>query len=910
MRRMHSEWERHNPRQVSQQQLADQVRRLLKSGRTVRPPSPEITEIVHDEVFTSSNNGEPVRVLTPSVEQDLIDKINQKLSSEARPILQVPRRINMSKLNKATSKVNQALASMSATSLTELNRITHAAAEVVLEAVGVKLRRETEQATCRKWNVPPWQQRVENKLKRLRREVNQLSSSKTYPKLEQRLRIGPGKTKETALEELKQRLAAEAAKLKRYKQRCTQYQDNMKFQCNEAQFYRSLQGETERIEPSSEQIDFWENIWGVPGPEPEEDLPRSETKQISCTITMRQMKESLRKMRNWKAPGVDGVHGYWLKRFTSLHGSLLEHLNRAVENGCPEWMTTGKTCLLPKDKPGDTRPVTCLSTTWKLLTSIIAKDLASYLETHNLIPDEQKGCRNKTRGCKDQLMTDQAIMKNCRRRLTNLAVTWVDFKKAYDSVSHSWILECMKAVGASDMWVQFLEREMPRWKTRIGDRMIHFRRGLFQGDSLAPLMFIICLIPSSKKLNESNMGYSLGRGKRTISHLWFMDDCKLYSRDSAQQQKQIELLEHEVHKTGMEFGVNKCGSQILRRGRIVRTEASPVISSGERLPIVEGGYKYLGMIQTDLIHHEEMKKKLTKEYKARLRKVLKTRLNAANTIKAINTWEVSILRYSAGIVKWTLEDTKKLDTRKILSAERAFNMNGDIDRLYIPRSEGGKGLMGVEDCVNQEDISLREYIHGLPDSALPAIAKETCKEPDTNSKQAKRNTRLQRKARFREKVMHGQFERQTEGVRDHESTFRWLRCSNLKRETEALIMAAQEQSLRTNSIKCHIDKTRQSDKCRMCQHARETAEHLVGGCEKLAQREYKRRHDKVAQLVHWNILRNDGIETTTTWYKHLPQQVIENQHAKVLWDFNIQVNSGNRPTRPDRSPGRWCSIAG
>ena len=307
---MHSEWERHNPRQVSQQQLADQVRRLLKSGKAVRPPSPEITEIVHDEVFTSSNNGEPVKVLTPSVDQDLIDKINQKLSSEARPILQVPRRINMSKLNKATSKVNQALASMSATSLTELNRITHAAAEVVLEAVGVKLRRETEQATCRKWKVPPWQQRVENKLKRLRREVNQLSSSKkTYPKLEQRLHIGPGKTKETALEELKQRLAAEAAKLKRYKERCTQYQDNMKFQCNEAQFYRSLQGETERIEPSSEQIDFWENIWGVPCPEPEEDLPRSETKQISCTITMRQMKESLRKMRNWKAPGVDGVHG-------------------------------------------------------------------------------------------------------------------------------------------------------------------------------------------------------------------------------------------------------------------------------------------------------------------------------------------------------------------------------------------------------------------------------------------------------------------------------------------------------------------------------------------------------------------------------------------------------------------------
>ena len=75
-----------------------------------------------------------------------------------------------------------------------------------------------------------------------------------------------------------------------------------------------------------------------------------------------------------------------------------------------------------------------------------------------------------------------------------------------------------------------------------------------------------------------------------------MDDCKLYARDASQQQKQVELLERETRKTGMEFGLRKCGSLTLKRGRTAKAE-TPVTGSGERLPeIDEHGYKYLGMM--------------------------------------------------------------------------------------------------------------------------------------------------------------------------------------------------------------------------------------------------------------------------------------------------------------------------
>ena len=72
-----------------------------------------------------------------------------------------------------------------------------------------------------------------------------------------------------------------------------------------------------------------------------------------------------------------------------------------------------------------------------------------YLERNVLFKDEQKGCRKGSRGTKDQLLIDKAILKNCRRRLTNLSMAWIDYNKAYDMVPHSWILKCREMVGAA-----------------------------------------------------------------------------------------------------------------------------------------------------------------------------------------------------------------------------------------------------------------------------------------------------------------------------------------------------------------------------------------------------------------------------------------------------------------------------
>ena len=115
----------------------------------------------------------------------------------------------------------------------------------------------------------------------------------------------------------------------------------------------------------------------------------------------------------------------------------------------------------------------------------------------------------------------------------------------------------------------------------------------------------------------------------------------------------------------------------------------------------EKGYKYLGILQSDTIMEKQMKEKVKGEYFRRLKLLLKSKLYSGKFIKAINAWAVAVVRYSAGVVGWRAKELKGIDitTRKRMTLTSAFHMRCSVDRLYIKRRKGGRGLIGVEDCV-------------------------------------------------------------------------------------------------------------------------------------------------------------------------------------------------------------------
>lgn len=117
---------------------------------------------------------------------------------------------------------------------------------------------------------------------------------------------------------------------------------------------------------------------------------------------------------------------------------------------------------------------------------------------------------------------------------------------------------------------------MNKWKTlltlngrSLGD--IEIRRGIFQGDSLSPLLFVLSLAPLSALLNKQKIGYKL-RNKQEINHLLFMDDIKLFGKTKKQITELINTVHMYSNDIGMEFGINKCGILEMNKGKLVNVE--------------------------------------------------------------------------------------------------------------------------------------------------------------------------------------------------------------------------------------------------------------------------------------------------------------------------------------------------
>ena len=176
----------------------------------------------------------------------------------------------------------------------------------------------------------------------------------------------------------------------------------------------------------------------------------------------------------------------------------------------------------------------------------------------------------------------------------------------------------------------------------------------------------------------------------------------------------------------------------------------------------------------------------------------------------------------------------------------------DIDRLYGKRKEGGRGLISVVQCIREEENSLGYYVPNSEENLIRRVSTaETINTTDTiTSVELKKQKEKDLKERWSDKQMHGQFIWETKEKVHQKKTWQWLSRNDLKVGTEALLCAAQEQAIRTNYMKYHIDKISESPLCRLFRKKDESVQHITSRCETLAEKEYKRRHDNVAQKVH------------------------------------------------------------
>ena len=94
---------------------------------------------------------------------------------------------------------------------------------------------------------------------------------------------------------------------------------------------------------------------------------------------------------------------------------------------------------------------------------------------------------------------------------------------------------------------------------------MNIKRGIFQGDSLSPLHFVIALKPLAAISRKVKTKYELGKRKGSINHLLFMDDLKLYGNDEKEIDSLVNIVRIFRRDIRMEFGLKKCGMIVMKR---------------------------------------------------------------------------------------------------------------------------------------------------------------------------------------------------------------------------------------------------------------------------------------------------------------------------------------------------------
>uniref|UniRef100_A0A336M9S3 CSON013850 protein n=1 Tax=Culicoides sonorensis TaxID=179676 RepID=A0A336M9S3_CULSO len=279
-----------------------------------------------------------------------------------------------------------------------------------------------------------------------------------------------------------------------------------------------------------------------------------------------------------------------------------------------------------------------------------------------------------------------------------------------------------------------------------------------------------------------------------------------------------------------------------------------------------------------------------------------------NIITSINSWAIPVLTYSFGIVKWSNSDLEALDrtTRRMLKKFRCLHPNSSIIRLYLPRKEGGRGLLNINKMCKKQVEKMKINLTRSTDRIITSISRSDKNFTPLNLQApiiTNTSTTIQENVQsWKAMQLHGRYPTSLENTLvDKKSSLQWLKTGHLYPETEGFVMAIQDRVMRTRNYEKHVLKMNVVDKCRKCNAVGESIEHIMAGCSTLSENAYLGRHNQLAKLVHqqlgfkYNLLP----KTTPPYYKYEPKAVLENNTHVIYWDRLVNTDTTVAYNRPD-----------
>lgn len=278
---------------------------------------------------------------------------------------------------------------------------------------------------------------------------------------------------------------------------------------------------------------------------------------------------AVQKIKRGSAPGPDGIGRGALLAWDPKGLKLAGAFNAILYTGkVPKCLKGSVTTLIPKspdrDKQmdiGQWRPITISSTVLRAFSGILCKRLAEACNTHV----RQRGFVESP-GCSENLMLLEGMIRLSKREKRALAVVFVDFAKAFDSVSHLHIQAVLAQLGVDQHICELLRSAYHGSHARVKmadgstDR-IYLKKGVKQGDPLSPLLFSLSIDPLLYASEEHGEGFKV-RGERVTSFA-FADDLVLLSDSWDGMAKNLVILEEFSRLTGLGVNPSKCHSFLI-----------------------------------------------------------------------------------------------------------------------------------------------------------------------------------------------------------------------------------------------------------------------------------------------------------------------------------------------------------
>ena len=610
------------------------------------------------------------------------------------------------------------------------------------------------------------------------------------------------------------------------------------------------------------------------------------------------------------------------------------------------------TILLPKNpnthQAKNYRPIACLNTTYKLFTGILNIFVEDHCTSNNIITLEQAGGKKGSWGCIDQLLINKMVMDEVRTHRRNIFVMYFDYRKAFDSISHTWLFEALKLAKVPEEIINVIKNLTKKWSTKVGLQtketisitdIIRYLTGLLQGDCLSLILFILCVNPLSHLLNTGCDGYATGPpGNRNteITNFLFVDDLKTYSANRTSAIKQLEIITEFTNDIGMQFGEDKCAYINIEKGTRKRLD-TPIELNGLKMNELkeDDSYKYLGMDEDVAYKGELTKDRVRKEYYRRVKKIWRSELYSRNKVIAHNIFATPIFTLTFGVLDWTKKEIQQVDvqTRKILTFTGNFHRNSSVDGLYATRTDGGRGLNSIYDIFVTRLIALHDHLIETShvnkyialvmhheEQRLVRISEEFKRVLGIEgnvaniSNQVKNSIKKQHREAHVQKVQHGYVHNRQAAVPGYNKslTNQWLTQQGMISHSEGYIFAIQEQEINTRALQAKREHSNNPDfdkKCRFCHSKTEDIFHLLCSCDYLSASMYlPMRHNEVALVVYNGLIKNHFKDYP---YVH-PPPVWKNGHIELWWDLYVTTTPRVKHNKPDivvwDRKSKTCSI--